>query len=290
MGSSSHLIEETTPANLSTVKQLKDKSLTHKLWLILVISTVSGDIFKRRESTASMNSLLLVCVLVVGASAFPQSQSGCGADDRGALRKPGDSWQEACNRCRCLASGRPGCTRKFCGDFPSLAEPVESKRDNPSPVAAAGVNFPGSKQKPKDTAGTGQDTGATLFTADLTRDVSRTVQCRQAGVSNCLAVKINYEYLATSVQPGDFLDFMSGSALSMKLRRPPSGSSSSSLSYSFSLSDGGEGTVTVRPRTGSVFASVRPLTGAIMFAVESCGQACNVMYQRDTGYFNQFKD
>merc|ERR1711892_349413 len=158
MGSSSHMIEETTPANLSTVKQLKDKSLTHKLWLILVISTVSGDIFKRRESTASMNSLLLVCVLVVGASAFPQSQSGCGADDRGALRKPGDSWQETCNRCRCLASGRPGCTRKFCGDFPSLAEPVESKRDNPSPVAAAGVNFPGSKQQPKDTAVTGQDT------------------------------------------------------------------------------------------------------------------------------------
>merc|ERR1711892_1326765 len=120
MGSSSHVIEETTPANLSTVKQLKDKSLTHKLWLILVISTVSGDIFKRRESTASMNSLLLVCVLVVGASAFPQSQSGCGADERGAPRQPGDNWQEACNRCRCLASGRPGCTRKFCGDFPSL--------------------------------------------------------------------------------------------------------------------------------------------------------------------------
>merc|ERR1712008_646450 len=233
MGSSSHLIEETTPANLSTVKQLKDKSLTHKLWLILVISTVSGDIFKIRESTASMNSLLLVCVLVFGASAFPQSQSGCGADERGALRKPGDNWQEACNRCRCLASGRPGCTRKFFGDFPSLAEPVESKRDNPSPVAAAGVNFPGSKQ------------------------------CQQAGVSNCLAVKINYEYLATSVQPGDSLGFISGSALSMKLRRAPSGSSSSSLSYSFSLSDGGEGTVTVRPHTGSVFASVRPLTGAV---------------------------
>merc|ERR1711892_491703 len=275
MGSSSHVIEETTPANLSTVKQLKDKSLTHKLWLILVISTVSGDIFKRRESTASMNSLLLVCVLVVGASAFPQSQSGCGADDRGALRQPGDNWQEACNRCRCL-----GCTRKFCGDFPSPAEPVESKRDNPSPVAAAGVNFPGSKQRPKDTAVTGQDTntGATLFIADPTRDVSRTVQCQQAGVSNCLAVKINYEYLATSVQPGDSLGFMSGSALSMKLRRAPSGSSSSSLSYIFSLSDGGEGTVTVRPHTGSVFASVRPLTGAVMFAVESCGQACTVLY------------
>ena len=38
------------------------------------------------------------------------------------------------------------------------AEPVESKRDNPSAVVAAGVNFPGYKQQPKDTAATGQDT------------------------------------------------------------------------------------------------------------------------------------
>ena len=121
------------------------------------------------------------------------------------------------------------------------------------------------------------------------------MQCQQAGVSNCLAVKINYEYLATSVQPGDSLGFMSGSALSMKLMRAPSGSSSSSLSYIFSLSDGGEGTVSVRPNTGTrtgaaVFASVKPLTGRVMFSVESCGQGCNVLYERDSGFFNQFQD
>jgi len=57
-----------------------------------------------------------------------------------------------------------------------------------------------------------------LFTADLTRDVSRTVQCQQAGVSNCRAVKINYEYLATSVRPGELLGFIADSPLSMKVR------------------------------------------------------------------------
>ena len=48
--------------------------------------------------------------------------------------------------------------------------------------------------------------------------MSRTVQWQQAGVSNCRAVKINYEYLATSVRPGDSLGFMAGTAVSMKVR------------------------------------------------------------------------
>ena len=42
-----------------------------------------------------MHSLLLMCVLVLGAKAFPPPQSACGADERGVLRQPGDSWQEA---------------------------------------------------------------------------------------------------------------------------------------------------------------------------------------------------
>ena len=66
-----------------------------------------------------MNSVLIICVLVLGASAFPKSRSGCGADEGGALRQPGDNWQDDCNTCRCLASGRPRCTRMFCGDSPN---------------------------------------------------------------------------------------------------------------------------------------------------------------------------
>merc|ERR1719228_2902835 len=134
-----------------------------------------------------------------------------------------------------------------------------------------------------------------LFLADLQADVGSLAQCKQDGVQNCRAVTINLEYLESSIKPGDSLHFISGSDISMKLQRPPSKSSSGTLSYSFSLSDGGEATVTVRPSsepsTGhSVFASIKPLTGPVIFSVEAWGKGCNVLYERDFGYFNQFED
>ena len=49
-------------------------------------------------------------------------ESGCGADEGGVVRQPGDSWQEECNRCHCLASGRSGCTKQICGVLPSLGK------------------------------------------------------------------------------------------------------------------------------------------------------------------------
>ena len=103
----------------------------------------------------------------------------------------------------------------------------------------------------------------TLFSSDLSREVSQTAQCKQAGVTNCRAVTINLELLETAVNPGDEINFISGADLSMKvdnveedkssvlnlffiqLRRAASGSATSTMSYSFSLLDGGEGTVTV---------------------------------------------
>jgi len=134
-----------------------------------------------------------------------------------------------------------------------------------------------------------------LLKADLTRDVSARGQCMQDGVKNCRAVIINFDYLKTNIQPGDSLYFIAGSDLSMKLQRPPMISSSGSESYSFSLSDGGEGMITVKHRNTpgiqpAVFASIKPATGSVMYSVESCGQGCNVIYERDRGYFNQFQD
>ena len=80
-----------------------------------------------------------------------------------------------------------------------------------------------------------------------------------------------------------------------QLRRAPTVSPSGTMSYSFSLCDGGEGMVTVRPNketgTGaSVFASIKPVTGTVIYSVEACGQGCNVLYERDIAYFNQFED
>merc|ERR1719378_968323 len=49
---------------------------------------------------------------------LPQPGDGCGNDRlTGVARQEGDSWSpDGCNNCRCLAGGRPGCTRRLCGD------------------------------------------------------------------------------------------------------------------------------------------------------------------------------
>ena len=62
-----------------------------------------------------MNIIQCLIFIVSASVAFPQAKSGCGVDEQGVVHKPGDSWQEECNRCRCLPSGVPGCTKKLCG-------------------------------------------------------------------------------------------------------------------------------------------------------------------------------
>jgi len=283
-----------------------------------------------------MRILFCLSILIIGAIAFRQAENGCGVNERGVLRQPGDNWQEDCNRCRCLAAGVPGCTKKFCGGFPSLFEPESSpcldsqgsprqegeqweesgdtcscgqgevvctalvtatgvKRDKADLPASDGVNFPDRNQQSGDALGIGQKSPeAPALFSPSPRAVRQTVQCRQAGVTTCQAVNINLEYLQT-LKPGHSVRFSQEHQLSMKLRRVPSGSLSSTLHYSFSLPAGGEGTVTVKPNKGSgtapsVFASIRPGTGSAIFFVEACGQGCNVLYQRNRDFFNQFQD
>jgi len=273
-------------------------------------------------SEARIYILLLSACLAGYVSCVPAGQAGpdCGVDDEGLRRQPGDSWQEECNRCRCLTTGVKGCTRRFCGgevsrtcvdsqgqerqdgerweETPDICSCTEglvvctslavipgTKKDKNS-----GVRFPGANNQ--DTAGQDSQDRAeedaqdrSLFTRVPGKDVSQTAQCRQAGVSNCVAVNMNYQYLDTV---GQSLSLIQGSGVTMNLRHPPTGSTS--LSYNFSLGDGGEGTVTVRHNTGSVFASIRPSTGPVLFYIEACGQGCTVMYQRQKSYFNQFTD
>jgi len=318
-----------------------------------------------------MKIFVFIFLIVISVRAFPQSENACGEDEAGVSRKPGDSWQEDCNRCRCLTSGIPGCTRKLCGVLPSLFEPQVCKdslgnfkeegeewvdgtqrcscgggltictnltqeggvkRDQTSSIRGA-VNFPGSsnhrsgevtcldgtlnRRKEGETwkedcntcscTPTGiaactelfctdvdqDNTAPTLLEIDLTQNVTNTVQCRQEGVKNCRAVTLNMEYLKMLAKPGDSIEFLDGANVSMSLRRAPLGSST--LSYSFNLSDGGEATVLVRPNIDktegpSVYASVKPVTGNSIYNVESCGQGCNVIYERDIEYFNKFQD
>merc|ERR1712179_638282 len=152
-------------------------------------------------------------------------EGGC-TDQRGVRRREEETWEEDCNTCRCV-SGILSCTKVLCGDI-------------------ALDNTP----------------GVFLLQSDSSRDVSKTPQCRQNGVQNCRAVTVNIEYLQQSLNPGDSINLIEGLDLSLQLHRAASGSQSSTMSYSFSLSEGGEGTVTMRPSTGAVFASIKPATGS----------------------------
>jgi len=273
-------------------------------------------------SEARIYILLLSACLIGNVCSVPADETGagCGEDAEGLSRQPGDSWQEDCNRCRCLATGVKGCTRRWCGgggsskcvdsagqerqdgerweETPDLCSCTEglvvctslavipgTKKDK-----ASGVRFPGAENQ--DRAGEEEQDGAggdgqdrSLFRRIPGKDVSQTAQCRQAGVSDCVAVSMNYQHLDTV---GQSISLIEGSGVTMNLRHPPTGSSS--LSYNFSLADGGEGIVTVRHNAGSVFASIRPNTGPVLFYIEACGQGCTVMYQRQKSFFNQFTD
>jgi len=230
------------------------------------------------------------------SSILEQQEKVC-KDSLGDERDEGEKWKDGNDVCSC-GRGVVVCT--------ALIAITDVRKDSPLAAIAGGVNFPGSSQQVRGDAVTCSDgacvnmeldvqSAQPLFSLDLSKDVRNTVQCKQAGVQNCRAVNINLDYLETSVNPGDSVNLLAGTGVSMKLRRAPSGSPSGTQSYSFSLSDGGEATITVRPNKGlavgpSVFGSIKPVTGSVIYSVESCGQGCNVIYERDIGYFNQWED
>merc|ERR1719309_657569 len=138
-----------------------------------------------------------------------------------------------------------------------------------------------------------KDKIAFLFWEDMTRDVADEIQCKQRGVEKCRAVGINYNYLKEQMKPGDSIQFLPGLDITLKLQRDPTRSRIGSESYSFDLAKAGEATVTVgntNRKVPTVFASIHPYTENVTYHVESCGKGCNVLYERDIHYFNQFED
>eukprot|EP00092_Neocalanus_flemingeri_P080019 GFUD01099766.1.p1 GENE.GFUD01099766.1~~GFUD01099766.1.p1 ORF type:complete len:387 (-),score=87.47 GFUD01099766.1:107-1267(-) len=139
-----------------------------------------------------MKTIICLVVLIIGVIAFPQAETGCGQDERGVSRKPGDRWQEDCNRCRCLTAGIPGCTKRLCGNFPIAPQKKECKdslgntreeggqwedgseicscgggvvvcntliaiTDVKRDKTSGGISFPGSKQQTKEASSTCTD-------------------------------------------------------------------------------------------------------------------------------------
>ena len=75
----------------------------------------------------------------------------------------------------------------------------------------------------------------------------------------------------------------------MELRSLPKITQSGGFSLSFLLSDGGEAIISIG-RSGSVFGSIKPLSGEIHQVLESCGDNCSVLMERSSNFFDQFED
>jgi len=113
-------------------------------------------------------------------------------------------------------------------------------------------------------------------------------QCNQAGVIRCRAVRPNTNLLR-NIRAGAVLSFLPESGVIMELRRNPEATASGGRSFALRLEDGGEANVVVGSN-GSTFGSIKPITGSVHYTIESCGENCNVLLERDSGFFNQFQD
>ena len=58
---------------------------------------------------------------------------------------------------------------------------------------------------------------STIFREDINKDVSRTAQCNQGGVSKCRAVTVNSDFLVNQLRIGESVKFLPGINLSMKV-------------------------------------------------------------------------
>jgi len=177
-------------------------------------------------------------------------------DQSGKMREVGESWAEDCNQCRCGNKGIASCTHRFCINV------EEFKKDK------------------------------FLFTVDSTKNTEEIVQCSSEGAQNCKAVTLNSEHLSSaSTTDSQFLKLLEGSEVELQLVRGPADLSSDSHSYVFRLRDGGEGILTVRQSTSTAYGTFKPTSGSVHYNVEACkGNGCNVIFERDSNFFNNFED
>jgi len=99
---------------------------------------------------------------------------------------------------------------------------------------------------------------------------------------------ITWEMLR-SLKAGATMGLVAGEGVLMTLRRDPEVTISGGVSLSFLLDDGGEGNIVVGTN-GSMYGSIKPLTGSVHYTLESCGSGCAVLIERPSDWFNQFQD
>jgi len=174
------------------------------------------------------------------------------------------------------------------GSSPGLPLPASAPLlpDAPQLPSVPKVHFPRDEvqQRKVDFKSTSGSTYSLLIVVDETSDKA---QCKQAGVTRCRGV-ITWEMLR-SLKAGAAMDLVAGEGVLMTLRRDPEVTISGGVSLSFLLDDGGEGNVVVGTN-GSMYGSIKPLTGSVHYTLESCGRGCAVLMERPSDWFNQLQD
>jgi len=128
--------------------------------------------------------------------------------------------------------------------------------------------------------------GDFLFSIDTSTDTSKIAQCTGDGKSNCKAIAINKD-VVDNLKVGDKVALLPGLDLVLTLKREPT-QGGSSTSFVFVVGKHGEATITMGK--SAVFGSIKPTEGSVDYTIENCGTNCNVIYERDVGYFNKFND
>jgi len=250
-------------------------------------------------------------------------------DSDGVSRLVGEEWEEECNSCKCNEGGVAGCTKKICFtanngciDRLGLARKegetwfVErAGRKNqckcttgnvfcvvgPDSVTApvipsirvtgeeeetgSKINFP---EERRAAAGVRSSRRGGEALLRIVEEASQASQCSQAGVTRCRGVQANLALIKT-LRAGSTLDLVQGEGLAMELRSLPKITRSGGFSLAFLLADGGEANIVIGT-SGSMFGSIKPLSGDVHQVLESCGDNCSVLMERPSDFFNQFED
>merc|ERR1711882_4 len=166
--------------------------------------------------------------------------------------------------------------------LPSAPLPASAPR-LPSAPNFPKVHFPTDKfrQRTVDVKSTPGSSDSLLIVVDESSDKA---QCKQAGVTRCRGV-ITQSSLR-SLKAGYTMGLGASEPVLMTLRRDPEVTTSGGVSLSFVLNDGGEGNVVVGTN-GSMYGSIKPLTGSVHYTLESCGRGSPVLIERPSDWFNK---
>jgi hypothetical protein len=177
-------------------------------------------------------------------------------------------------------------TAPLLASAPSLPSAPPRLPSAPKLPSVPKVHFPTDEvqQRKVDFKSTSGSTHSLLIVVDENSDKG---QCKQAGVTRCRGV-VTWDMLSSLIA-GATLDLVANEGVLMTLRRDPEVTISGGVSLSFLLNDGGEGNIVVGTN-GSMYGSIKPLTGSVHYTLESCGGGCAVLMERPSDWFNQFQD